>query len=960
MGVVAARGTASRRGRYRASSAPRLPTGASIAIIFAITLHAWTSLPAVTAFDGQVQIDTSPRDDSEYVSVDMAVPDAVASKPDTYAYTFAAMPTDGHHHIAWFEPKAVAPKVHHMLLFGCAGGVSPNLHTRSGGMFSPGGGEPRGSVCADSPAEPFIFGWGKNAPPLNLPDRVGFEVGGEHGFKHLVLEVHYLDPQPTDANETSGLAVHLRKGRPNRAMSVVAFAQGFTLPPGQARVPVRNACTYTMARPLSAFAFRVHTHALGVEVYAERLAAGAWPKDDEDGTDGTPAAATTNADDPFPAVRLMARDPQLPQLFERIDDRKITIHPGDVIRVTCIFDTRNRTQVTRAGWSHGDEMCNLYMMVHAEEPAYLSCNGARGNGRTRMEIQHSPDSSQASAQPPDDPTTMTAHLVDAPAGAWPKSLGQIAGIVAEPDGRHAWAFHRGKRIWDGDSFDPATNVVKDLDSPIAENTIARIELATGKVVKSFGANEHYMPHAITLGPNGDVWVTDCGLHQVIRYNATDGARVAEFGNKLTPGQGSDGFCKPTQVTVAEDNSFWVSDGYCNERIARFDSSGTYVGEFTGPKGHENEKENEKESTSTPALSGFKVPHAIELDARDSTLYVADREHARITAHQLDGTHLRTYDLSPHGLVYGLSVLRSEERGVSGLYALCWKRDGGEVNMVWIPTEAGRASWSKTHHLTGKQVSWRLSSMTTPHAITTFGGAAGGTDAWGRGVNVLVSETRPTLGDVNLQRLWIGVDEVDEKEKEKDGLKLQVVPPRGWVEGGRTYVEEEALPGSEKSVAPTMEATKGKMEAETETEPANVDDKATEDTDDGDDGDNDDDGDDDGEEEEEEETVIAPQHGGGGGGLLPGGGVAKAGAGVSKHEAIRTGGARPVEVGDSNAAHSPLPLAFGVMIAAGATLFVFCLFKLPRSFLELRQALAGRVQGKQGTMGGRYRRLHDEV
>ena len=127
------------------------------------------------------------------------------------------------------------------------------------------------------------------------------------------------------------------------------------------------------------------------------------------------------------------------------------------------------------------------------------------------------------------------------------------------------------------------------------------------------------------------------------------------------------------------------------------------------------------------------------------------------------------------------------------------------------------------------MSWRLSSMTTPHAITTFGGAAGGTDAWGRGVNVLVSETRPTLGDVNLQRLWIGVDEVDEKDKDKEKLKLQVVPPRGWVEGGRTYVEEEALPGSEKAVAPTMEATKGQMETETETETtANVDDKATED------------------------------------------------------------------------------------------------------------------------------------
>ena len=174
------------------------------------------------------------------------------------------------------------------------------------------------------------------------------------------------------------------------------------------------------------------------------------------------------------------------------------------------------------------------------------------------------------------------------------------------------------------------------------------------------------------------------------------------------------------------------------------------------------------------------------------------------------------------------------------------------------------------------------------------------------------------------------------------------------------MEEEALPGSEKSVAPTMEATKGKMEAETETEPANVDDKATEDTDDdGDDGDGDDDGDDDGEEEEEEETVIAPQHGGGGGGLLPGGGVAKAGAGVSKHEAIRTGGARPVEVGDSNAAHSPLPLAFGMMIAVGASLLVFCMFSLPNGSSELAHSLRYAFRGKQAAKG-RHRRLHDEV
>ena len=924
----------------------RGPAAAVWIPILACVLHI-CPVSVVRAFDAGIAVDTTGAIDDEDVAVDMAVPDSVAAEPDTYAYTFAAMPTDGDHHIAWFEPKAVAPKVHHMLLFGCEGAVSPHLHTRSGGMFSPGGGEPRGSVCENSRSEPFIFGWGKNAPPLNLPDRVGFEVGGDRGFKHLVLEVHYLDPQRSDANGTSGLTVHLRRGRPNRAMSVVAFAQGFSLPPGKPRVSVRNACVYTMARPLKAFAFRVHAHALGVEVYAERLVGGKWPNDEDEGAEGAEL---------FPAVRLMGRSPQLAQLFERIDDSGLTIHPGDKIRVTCVYDTSNRTEVTRAGWGHGDEMCNLYLMVHAEEPAYLSCTGSQTHGDVRMAIQHSPDSESASAKAPEESEDLTAHLVDAPGvdKRWPKSLGQVAGIVTEPDGRHAWAFHRGRRLWDGDSFDPSTHKMKDLESPIAENTIARIELATGKIVKSFGANEHYMPHAITLGPDGDVWVTDCGLHQVIRYNASDGARVAEYGQKLIPGKGKDGFCKPTQVAVAEDNSFWVSDGYCNDRVARFDSRGEYAGEF-------------KPGTDGDSTTGFEVPHAIELDSRDSTLYVADRERSRITAHSLDGSMIREYDLSPHGLVYGLSVLRSEELGLSGLYALTWRRDaGGDVRVVWIPTDAGRPVRGAKRH---RRVSWSLppTAVTTPHAVSVFGGVAGGTSGWGRGVNLLVSETRPTLGDVNLHRIWIGVDAGAGGDDAADTAVregLKVVPPRGWVEGARSYVDEAALPGSDKAAAPTMVATKGKRDAPstvtttvtttTTTTTTTTGDAAREEDDDEDDGEDDDDGDD-----GEEEPVVAPQHGGGGGDLLPGGGIAGIGA-VKKHALNRPQTTKPVEVGDANAAHSPLPLAFGMMIAVGASLLVFCIFSLPNGSSELAHSLRYYAfRGKQAAKG-RHRRLHDEV
>jgi hypothetical protein len=43
--------------------------------------------------------------------------DGEAEQMDTYAYTFASMPT-GKHYIKWFEPKADMSVVHHMLLFG--------------------------------------------------------------------------------------------------------------------------------------------------------------------------------------------------------------------------------------------------------------------------------------------------------------------------------------------------------------------------------------------------------------------------------------------------------------------------------------------------------------------------------------------------------------------------------------------------------------------------------------------------------------------------------------------------------------------------------------------------------------------------------------------------------------------------------------------------------------------------
>ncbi len=37
-------------------------------------------------------------------------------------------------------------------------------------------------------------------------------------------------------------------------------------------------------------------------------------------------------------------------------------------------------------------------------------------------------------------------------------------------------------------------------------------------------------------------------------------------------------CVCTQVAVARDGTFYVADGYCNTRVAKFNADGTYIGE----------------------------------------------------------------------------------------------------------------------------------------------------------------------------------------------------------------------------------------------------------------------------------------------------------------------------------------------------------------------------------------------
>ncbi len=71
---------------------------------------------------------------------------------------------------------------------------------------------------------------------------------------------------------------------------------------------------------------------------------------------------------------------------------------------------------------------------------------------------------------------------------------------------------------------------------------------TGEVLSSWGENLFLMPHGLTVDFEGNVWVTDVGLHQAIKFDQR-GNQLLALGKRLEPGSDSAHLCKPTHVSL---------------------------------------------------------------------------------------------------------------------------------------------------------------------------------------------------------------------------------------------------------------------------------------------------------------------------------------------------------------------------------------------------------------------------
>ena len=83
------------------------------------------------------------------------------------------------------------------------------------------------------------------------------------------------------------------------------------------------------------------------------------------------------------------------------------------------------------------------------------------------------------------------------------------------------------------------------------------------------------PHAIRVDKTGNVWITDNGDHQVMKFTPK-GELLLKLGIKGKAGDDSQTFNKPTDIAWAPNGDFYVSDGYGNSRVVKFTKDGKFI------------------------------------------------------------------------------------------------------------------------------------------------------------------------------------------------------------------------------------------------------------------------------------------------------------------------------------------------------------------------------------------------
>lgn len=151
----------------------------------------------------------------------------------------------------------------------------------------------------------------------------------------------------------------------------------------------------------------------------------------------------------------------------------------------------------------------------------------------------------------------------------------------------------------------------------------------GKYVREIGEGNYgfEFAHSVRVDPEDNIWAVDEGTNVVLKFNPA-GRIVMVLGHRPDavaglvaqsppPGAPAEKYIlgRPTDVAWDAQGNIFVSDGYINHRVVKYDKNGRFLKQVGSEK-----------PGSEP--SQFNTPHGIAVDAQGN-VYVADRANHRM-------------------------------------------------------------------------------------------------------------------------------------------------------------------------------------------------------------------------------------------------------------------------------------------------------------------------------------------
>jgi 6-bladed beta-propeller len=156
---------------------------------------------------------------------------------------------------------------------------------------------------------------------------------------------------------------------------------------------------------------------------------------------------------------------------------------------------------------------------------------------------------------------------------------------------------------------------------------------SGKLIESWEQHNKLFvrPHRILVNPydpERHVWLVDDGAHAVYKFTRDGKKLVQTIGTPMQPGNDATHFARPTDVAWLPDGTFFVSDGYTNTRVVKFDKNGKFVMTW-------GERGNQPNETRPNYMN---TVHAISID-KNRKIYISDRANSRIQVFDENGKFL---------------------------------------------------------------------------------------------------------------------------------------------------------------------------------------------------------------------------------------------------------------------------------------------------------------------------------